>query len=231
MKGAPGKRTIKAYLQNALVPCGRTLYIYGGGWGNYGAKIGYQSSWRKHFEAHAGSNYNSNKYRFKRSKGLDCSGFAGWTIYNTLYSKSKKHAGLACSSSTVAKTYASKGWATLVKNSSSKTFKPGDVVSQGGHVWISLGQCSDKSVVLIHSTPHSGVQISGTKGKAADLAKHYMKKYFPKWPYKAKQMGSSYWRYRSRARWKVKGSGSILSDPDGIQNMSAEQALRLLLGK
>ena len=229
-KGAPGKRTIKAYLQNALVPCGRTLYIYGGGWGSYGAKIGYQSSWKEFFEDHAGSGYRYQNYKFKRSKGFDCSGFAGWTLYNTLYSRSGK-GGLAVSSSVVAKNYASKGWATLAKNSKDKIFKPGDVVSKGGHVWISLGQCSDGSVLIIHSTPQSGVQISGTRGKAADLARYYMKKYFPNWPYTAKQMGSSYWKYKSRARWKVKGSGSILSDPDGIQEMSGEQVLQLLLGR
>ena len=44
-------------------------------------------------------------------------------------------------------------------------------------------------------------------------------------------MGDSYWKYKSRARWKVKGSGHILSDPEGIQDMSAEQVLQLLLGK
>ena len=34
-----GKKTIKTYLLNGLVPCGRTLYIYGGGWGSYGTQI------------------------------------------------------------------------------------------------------------------------------------------------------------------------------------------------
>lgn len=39
-----GQKTLKTYLQNALVPCGRTLYIWGGGWDNSDASvIGYQS--------------------------------------------------------------------------------------------------------------------------------------------------------------------------------------------
>ena len=42
------------------------------------------------------------------------------------------------------------------------TLKPGDIGYNDGHTWIVLGQCSDKSVVIVHSTPQAGVQISGT---------------------------------------------------------------------
>ena len=233
LKGAPGRRTIKGFLQNAFVPCGRTLYIYGGGWGVYGEKIGYLKTWKDFYEAKAGPNYDYSYYQFQREKGLDCSGFVHWTLYNTLYSKSGVSENYSFSSYEVADRYAALGWCTLSKNAADTVFKPGDVVTKkgGGHVWISLGQCSDGSVVILHSTNSSGVQLSGTKGRAAELARYYMKKYFPKWPYTAMQMGSGYWEYQRLARWKTSGSGSILSDPDGIQKMSAEQVLRLLLGK
>ena len=224
-----GKRTLKSYLQNSLVPCGRTLYIWGGGWDDSDASvIGYQSQWNTFFKKHNGASYDYTKYRYSYGNGLDCSGFAAWVIYNTLYTKSGG-AWLVYQSTTVAEKYKEKGWATLAKNSSDQTYKPGDVVSMNGHVWISLGQCSDKSVLLIHSSP-KGVQISGTSGRAATLATYYMKKYFPEWPYDARTVGSSYLKYAGKARWKTSGSGHILSDPDGIQNMSADKVMKTILG-
>ena len=224
-----GTRTLKAYLTNALVPCGRTLYIWGGGWDDSDASvIGYQEKWNTFFKNHATSDYDYGNYRYSYGNGLDCSGFAAWTLYNTLYTKSGG-AWLVYQSSTVAETYYKKGWVSLAKNSSDSVFRPGDVVSMDGHVWISLGQCVDGSVLVIHSSP-KGVQISGTSGRAAELATYYMKKYFPDWPYPARTVGSSYLKYLGKARWNVTGTGHILSDPDGIQKMSGESVLKLLLG-
>ena len=224
-----GKKTIKTYLLNGLVPCGRTLYIYGGGWGSYGTQIGYQQAWKDFFDSHAKESYDYSKYKFQRDKGFDCSGFAGWTLYNTLYKESDGEE-LSISGSDVAKTYADNGWAVLTKNSKDKTFKPGDVISKPGHVWISMGQCEDGSVLILHSTPQSGVQISGSKGKAAELAAYYMKKYFPAWPFTAKHMGEAYITKGDKARWKVSGKGAIMSDPEGFQEMTGEQVLQKLLG-
>lgn len=224
-----GKKTLKTYLQNALVPCGRTLYIWGGGWGDDDASIiGYQKSWQTFFKEHHYSDYDYTGYRYQYGDGLDCSGFAAWTLYNTLYTKSGG-AWLVYQSTTVAQKYADKGWATLSTYSESQTYKPGDVVSMSGHVWISLGECSDGSVLLVHSSP-KGCQISGTAGRAASLAAHYMKKYFPEWPYEARTVSSGYLNYVGKARWKVTGSGRILSDPDGLQKMTADQVMKVLLG-
>ncbi|MDO4619496.1 MAG: RICIN domain-containing protein [Lachnospiraceae bacterium] len=223
-----GKKTLKSYLQNAMVPVGRTLYIWGGGWGSDASIIGYQSNWNKFFLEYGKSGYDYTKYRFKYGYGLDCSGFAAWTLYNTLYTKSKQ-ASVVYQSSTVASNYAAKGWATLARNGSDRTFKPGDVVSRSGHVWISLGQYSDGSVIFVHSTP-TGVQISGTSGTAATKAAYYMKKYFPEWPYSTKTMSSSYLTYVGKARWNIGTTGAIMKDPDGIQKMSADKVMKLLFG-
>lgn len=224
-----GKKTLKTYLQNALVPVGRTLYIWGGGWDDSDASvIGYQSKWKTFFKKHAKASYNYANYRYSYGNGLDCSGFAAWTLYNTLYKKSGQ-AWLVYQSTTVAENYYKKGWVSISRNSSSQTYKPGDVVSMNGHVWISLGQCSDKSVLLVHSSP-KGVQISGTAGKAATLAKYYMTKYFPEWPYEARTVGSGYLNYAGKARWKVTGSKAVLKDPDGIQKMTANKCMKAILG-
>ncbi len=224
-----GRRTLKSYLQNAMVPCGRTLYIWGGGWGGIGtdtAIIGYQTSWQKFFNKYATDSYDYTRYRYDYGKGLDCSGFAAWVLYNTLY-KTEGNKNLVQQSTGVASYYAGKGWAELSKNGASQTFRPGDVVSMDGHVWISLGEFSDDSVLLVHSSP-KGVQISGTAGIAAKNAAYYMKKYFPEWPYAARTVSKSYLNYVGKARWKVTGAGTALKDPDGIQKMAAAQVMRVL---
>ena len=81
--------------------------------------------------------------------GLDCSGFAAWVLYNTLYTRSGG-SWLVYQSTEVASKYNSKGWVSLSTNNGNASFKPGDVVSMNGHVWISLGECSDGSVLLVH---------------------------------------------------------------------------------
>lgn len=222
-----GRKTLKTYLQNALVPCGRTLYIWGGGWGDTDASIiGYQKSWQTFFNENKSTDYDYKNFRYQYGNGLDCSGYAAWVLYNTLYTKSGG-TWLVNQSTTVASKYSEKGWATLSTTPEDAVYKPGDVVSMDGHVWISLGTCSDGSVLVMHSSP-KGVQISGTSGRAATLAAHYMKKYFPEWPYQARTVSSGYLNYAGKARWKV--NGGILSDPDGIQKMSAEQVMKVLLG-
>ena len=219
-----GKKTLTSFLQNALVPCGRTLYIWGGGHGDSDASlIGYQSSWNTFFKENATPSYDYNKTRWMYGKGLDCSGYVAWVTYNTLYTSSHKD-WLAETSTNVATLYEKKGWADIKDG---QIYKPGDVVSMSGHVWISLGQYADKSVLLIHSSP-KGVQLSGTGGTAATKAAYYMKKYFPEWPYDTITK-SSYVNYVHKARWKVNGSG-ILKDPDGLQKMSADQVMKFLLG-
>ena len=58
-----------------------------------------------------------------------------------------------------------------------------------------------------------------------------MKKYFPEWysTYSVKKEGSGYIKNLAGvAHWRT--SGGLLSDPDGIQKMSANQVLKLLLG-
>ena len=224
-----GKKTLTTYLHNAFVPAGRTLYIWGGGWGgdtaatNDSSKIGYQKTWQTFYNNYATSSYDYTKYRFKYFAGLDCSGFAAWTLYNTMYTKDDQ-AYVVYQSTTVAPTYIKKGWATKTT-----TFRPGDVVSMNGHVWISLGTCSDKTILLVHSSP-KGVQISGTGGQATTLAKKYMKLLAPNWPYDIRTVGSGYTSNVTIARWVVNGSG-ILKDPDGLQKMSAEQVMKFLFGQ
>ena len=222
-----GKKTIKTLLQNAMVPCGRTLYIWGGGWGGKNVDsevIGVPSSMWEFFTQYADSSYNYKDHRYEYGKGLDCSGFVAWAVYNTVYTKDNQE-NIVFQSSTVASKYQKKGWVRLDE----KKFHPGDIVSMNGHVWICLGTYSDGSVLLVHSSPR-GCQISGTSGKAAERAAYYMSKYYPEWPYAARTVGTSYLSYVHKGTWITNGKG-LLTDPEGIQNMSADQVMKVLFGE
>ena len=97
-----------------------------------------------------------------------------------------------------------------------------------------LGQCKDKSAVILHSTPNAGVQISGTPtpdgnygSQAIALAEKYMER-FPGYQ-KMQKTNSSFYHTSSGAyvrrgnyfRW----NSSTLSDPHGYKNKTADQIL------
>lgn len=237
-KTSQSKSTLKKLLQTALKPVGSTMYVWGGGWnkadtgaGESARTIGVSPKWKKFFKKQDSSyNYNTTKYQIEN--GLDCSGYIGWSIYNILNTKSGK-AGYVVKASTMASNFASRGWGTYTYKTGVKDYRAGDIMSMPGHVWMVLGQCKDGSVVLLHSSP-PGVQIAGTATKsgkknsqAVALAKKYMKKYYPEWykKYPDCSKGSSYLTQSSRMRWDLSGK-SIMSDPDGYRNMSAEQILK-----
>ena len=108
--------------------------------------------------------------------------------------------------------------------------KAGDVGYKDGHCFIVLGQCKDKSIVILQSTPQAGVQISGTatpggkkKSQAFYLAAKYMKKYYPESvkKYRYKYYTGHFLREYNFFRW----FNTTLSDPDGYRNMDAEEIL------
>jgi hypothetical protein len=107
-----------------------------------------------------------------------------------------------------------------------------------GHVYIVVGQCSDGSVVLLHSSP-PGVMITGTTTRSGDknseairLAKQYMKKYYPafnsKFPDTSRS--ASYLTNYAQMRWFVGKTTSLMSDPEGYRYKNAQQVLQDLFG-
>lgn len=234
------KSTLKKLLQTGLKPVGTTMYIWGGGWnkadtgaGKAATTIGLSPTWKKFYEKQD-SSYDYTQYRYKITKGLDCSGYMGWTIYNTFNTKSGNE-GYVMSATKMARTFATYGWGTYTASGKVKNYRAGDIMSMQGHVWMVVGQCKDGSVVLLHSSP-PGVQISGTEtrsgnknSQAVALAKKYMKKYYPKWykRYSSDAKSNTYLTQASRMRWSLYGTGkSVMRDPDGYRNMSAEQVLK-----
>lgn len=228
--GVSGTTSIKGLLLIALQPVGQTMYVYGGGHdtseGGDGVRIGVNPQWRKFYEQQDGS-YDYTQYRYKHGYGLDCSGLVGWSVYNTLNTRSNQ-AGYSSTSTEMPGMLADSGMGTCETVSGS--FMPGDIVSKSGHVWIVLGTCQDGSVVLIHATPPV-IQISGTvssdgnyNSEAKALADKYMKKYYSHTAntFKLSVGDKTYLNDVSRFRW----SESVLKDEEKFRNMSAEEILQ-----
>lgn len=233
------QRTVKNYLLGALQPVGRTLYMWGGGhsWSDATRK-GISSKWTSFYNSQ-NSSYNYKNYNdlseTNRAKGLDCSGYVGWSTYQVMQSKSGQGSGYTVVSGEIGGLYKSKGWGNIYnQNYLSKTgykLYPGDIGYDENHTWIILGQCSDKSAVILHSTPNAGVQIAGTptpSGNYSSQAIALAQKYMARYPGYQK-MGASFYHTSSGAyirrgnyfRW----STNTLSDPNGYRYKTADQIL------
>ncbi|MCD8021698.1 MAG: hypothetical protein LUF30_01475 [Lachnospiraceae bacterium] len=213
------------------------MYIWGGGWneedtgaGTEARTVGVSPQWRIFFSQQT-SSYDYRTTRYQIANGLDCSGYIGWCIYNIL-NTTDGNEGYVMKASLMASNFASRGWGTYKSSSQVSDYKAGDIMSSSGHVWMVIGQCSDGSIVLVHSSP-PGVRICGTpsssgstSSEAIQLATYYMKTYYPEWysKYPSCQVSSSYLSGYAQMRWDTSGK-SIMTDPDGYQSMSASQIL------
>ncbi len=273
----PGEKTVTNFLRTALAAAGTTLYIYGGGWDwqDVGSSVqarsvGVSEDWVKFFEEKdADYNYKSrdgleenadpvhsyypyggyNEYYYA---GLDCSGYVGWVLYNTLHTVDGEP-GYVDGAVHMAKEFADMGlglWSKeIFGENGNYNLRPGDIVSIGGHIWISLGTCSDGSVVALHSTPAlsrtgqpgGGVELSavGTSSncEAMKLADQYMAAWYPKWyeRYNIKLCDpQDYFNFEKedagRFTWSTQ-PGAEVTDPDGLQSMTPEEALKFLFGE
>lgn len=244
------KLTIKNLLITGLMPVGRTMYIYGGGWneedtgaGIEAVTIGLSPKWQKFYEKQ-NSDYNHKDYNYKTDVsvihlGLDCSGYIGWVIYNTINTKNNL-GGYVDSSRKIAANLANMGWGNLSKKGTFNDYRAGDILSSScedcAHVWICIGQCDDGSVVLMHSSP-PGVMLSGTytpqgdkNSQAVNIASEYMKKYYYDWykKYSDCSRNQYYLSHYDRFRWIL---GNKLCDPDGIINMSVENIMKEIFNR
>lgn len=228
VEARPGLKTLKNFLATACQPLGTTLYVYGGGWdfqdtaaGNQARTIGVSPEWVLFYQSHdvdyeyREENKNGDVYYPLNAwnpyyyAGLDCSGFVGWTVYNTMYSESLKESGFVGSSSNMAykfdKVYgfgkwgkpASSGDGEADRRNANADMRPGDIVSIAGHVYIVVGKCSDGSTVIIHSSVYlsrsgangGGVTLSAIAADSSDskdceayvLADYYNRLNSPEW--------------------------------------------------
>lgn len=150
--------TTTTFLKNALKPVGQTLYIYGGGWneaqtgsGTEALTLGLSKEWKSFYDSQD-SSYNYENYMYEIHKGLDCSGYVGWTIYNTLETKSNHSNGYVLKAEEMTKAFANMKLGSY--KDSIQNAKPGDIVSMANaHVYIVLAVCEDGSLLIAHSSP------------------------------------------------------------------------------
>ena len=269
--GVPGLKTVKNFLATAMEPVGTALYIYGGTWdwqdvgsSNQATSIGVAQSWVDFFQSqdqnftykysddHSASYYPHEAWNQYYYAGIDCSGYVGWAVYNLMNTQDGQK-GYVCSATKMAQRFANEEkWGTMdygtlvdgedpYREFTKSEFKPGDIFSMNGHVWISLGQCDDGSVVILHSTPSDsrtgapggGVQISGV-GKSKDceayrLADFYMAKYFPQWDSRYDAVCRNFDDYTEvsgdragKFSWDME---KVMSDPDGYMDMTPAEIL------
>lgn len=233
---AENDKTMQEFLKIAMEPVGQTMYVWGGGWneedtgaGIEATTLGLSSQWKIFFEQQS-SNYDYQTTLYQIHDGLDCSGYVGWVIYNVMESESGQ-SGYVMKSQEMASTYASYGWGTFTPYSEVTDHKPGDIFSNEGHVYISLGTCDDGSVLLVHSSP-PGVRLCGTllasgeSSKAVELASSIMSTHYPEWfeKYPSCEVDLSYLTNYDQFRWNA----DTLSDAQFIQNLSAEEIADLL---
>ena len=262
VSGVPGKLTLKNFLATAMEPVGTALYIYGGTWdwqdaasSNQASTIGLSQSWIDFFQSQnadytykneanpSESYYPHNAWNQYYYAGIDCSAYVAWAAYNIMNTESGNE-GYVMSSTKMAKNFAEEqGWGTWEqKDFTPADFKPGDIFSMNGHVWICLGKCDDGSLVILHSTPSDsvnnqgggGVQINGVGDsedcQAVKLAEEYMSKYYPQWWERYHKVYKSFEDYTDYDRDSNAGKfswtlGGTISDPDGYADMKADAIL------
>ncbi len=234
----PGILSLENLLRTALLPVGNTMYVWGGGWneadtgaGTEALTLGLSEQWAN-YAATQDSTYNYKNTRYQIHDGLDCSGYMGWVLFNVFQTENatSEEDGYVMSSTKMAETFSDYGWGEYLTTDITQ-WKPGDICSMSGHVWMSLGMCEDGSVLLLHSSP-PGVRICGTRlsdgsdSRAIALAKQIMSTRYPDWynRYPACDVGYNYLTDSKIMRWNTE----TLADESGMQEMTAAEISSLL---
>lgn len=276
IQAEPGLRTLKNFLATCFEPMGTALYVYGGSWNwqDNGSSvqsthIGVPGTWVDFYQSQDASYAYADDYHKSTSyypyggwneyyyAGTDCSGYAGWAVYNTLNTEDGNQGyvtGATAQGRLFAEEYDLGIWTNDPFNTDEDPLQPGDMISTPSHIWICIGRCEDGSIVAIHSTVTNsstgreggGVQLSAINPEsfskncdAYRLACEYTERYFPDWAERYPVVMKSYKKYvdfehssanAGRFRWSLDGTTG-LSDPEAYADMSAEEVLKDLFGE
>lgn len=211
--------TLTDFLRHAIEPKDQVLYVWGGGWneddtgGNEDSMtIGLVPSWKEFYEANK-NGYVAEEHIYEIHNGLDCSGYVGWVLYNTLPNK-QDYVSL---SETYGDFLSKLGYGTYKTASEVTEVLPGDLMmTNQGHIYIALGQFEDGSVLLMHSSP-PGVRMSGTPGIAYQTALLYQDNGWNP------LVDASYLNYD-----QFRFNESTLSDPDHLREMPVARIIDFL---
>lgn len=231
--------TIKKLIKTAFIPLGHTMYVYGGGWNEedtfasiQARTIGESTAWHKFFLTQS-SNYNFKKFLHCSTLGLDCTGYIGWVIYNLLNTQDNL-SGYVFKAKELGYRLEELGLGSVSEASPSLNHLCGDIFfsPKHCHAYISLGECDDKSVLLLHSSP-PGVMLSGTpapyssaRSQAQKCARRFLQINYPEWYAKFPQTdrGRDYLCDYHRFRfYKV-----VVPDPDELSSCSATHILSII---
>ena len=230
--------TVKELLKAAMLPIGSTLYVFGGAWNeaDTGAGVeamtfGVSPKWKEFYDSKDGS-YNFDKYRFLVHDGIDCTGLVGFSCYQ-VFGNSYLDTGYVFPSGRMAENYLKVFGGEVVLAKDIKNYRPGDVMTKNGHVYFSIGKCTDGSVLLVHSSPPAPsfcgtVTPDGNEDSmAVRLANEYMTRYYPELMERYPKMcmrKEEYLTAYDQYRWDRK----VVADPDGFDSMSPEDILKAL---
>lgn len=205
-------------LRTALLPVGFTLYIWGGGWnpddtgaGSDGMRIGINPQWKTFFYRQD-ADYDFRKHRYEYGNGLDCSGYMGWVLYNTL-SKIGRPGNYVTKAGKQPQMLAQMGFGTWCPADRVRDWKAGDIMgsSKEGHIFLVLEKYQDGSLLICHSSP-PGVQVNGTVDSSGNknsmavwIAEAYMQKKSPEWcrRYQNFCKNERYITEYDQFRWKI----------------------------
>lgn len=228
------QKSLLDFLQIATMPVGKTMYVWGGGWneedtaaGIEAVSLGVSEAWVE-FAAQQDASYDYNNTRYQIHDGLDCSGYVGWSVYNTLETENGKE-GYVLSATKMAQDFADRGLGEYISTSNLENhWQAGDIMSMDGHVWIVVGMCEDGSVLFLHASP-PGVMFNGTnlpdgsKSQAVKLAEQVMSTHYPDWYVKYPNCARdySYLTTSSAMRWNCE----TLTDAENLSRMTAEEVV------
>ena len=175
-------------------------------------------------------------------------------MYNTLHTESASVSdcdGYVTPAAEFAHTLAQRAWGTLSRQDCGNglqepsSFRPGDIFSMDGHVWLCIGPCRDGSIVIAHSTPSpsktdykgGGVQLSALNPasdadkdcQAYRLAERFMQRY-SRWSarYQAQLLPYSvYGKLSENPHTGLFRWNDFLSDKEGVREQFAEEILQI----
>lgn len=226
--------TVKALLAAAAEPCGRCLYVWGGGWneedtgaGPDAMTMGASPRWYEFFRE-KGASYDYRETFYQIHDGLDCTGYLGYCVYQ-VFGSEYSQSGYVFPSGAVAEHYREFFGGEIISRQDINGYQAGDVMCTKGHAYLVVGQCSDGSVLFFHASPPA-VSLCGTPAangssdsEAVALAEEYMSKYRGEcfeW-FDTCQRGSAFLTDYDQYRWDE----SVLSDPNGYRNLTPREIL------
>ncbi len=220
----------------AIEPLGSTLYVWGGGWneadnaaGDDARTMGIRPRWKEYFEEQDGS-YNFENSRHQIHDGLDCSGYIGWVVYNTL-EKQDGQDGYVYKAGKIAGEFSRRGLGSFIPSAKLEKWQTGDIFCNSKHAGFIVAVCEDDSLLILHDSP-PGLSFSGTRlpsggdSQAMAIASKYMNEKYPEWQAKFDRctVPSSYLDKSYAFRWNPE----VMADPEGLMQMDAEEIMETI---